>query len=81
MIAHSIWSNSGFLNAFTESPLLGVGMIDFAGSGVVHVTGGISSFLASVMLGPRTGRFHNEKGEKLEVPKVFPGHSKSLQVS
>jgi len=62
-------------------PLFGVGMIDFAGSGVVHVTGGASSLLSSKLLGPRKGRFHDEKGDLLDAPKPFPGHSKSLQVS
>ena len=36
----SIWSSDGFLTAFKDEPFRGVGMIDFAGSGVVHMTGG-----------------------------------------
>jgi len=80
VIVHSIWSSNGFLNPFIDQPLLGVGMIDFAGSGVVHVTGGSCSLLASMMLGPRKGRFFDARGKKLEVPKVFHGHSKSLQM-
>lgn len=80
VIVHSIWSQSGFLNASTTNPLLGVGMIDFAGSGVVHVTGGFCALLATLLLGPRKGRFYDDRGEKLEEPKVFPGHSKSLQM-
>jgi Amt family ammonium transporter len=56
-------------------------MIDFAGSGVVHVTGGVTALIASYLLGERQGRFHDDIGEKLEEPKTFPGHSKSLQVS
>ena len=55
-------------------------MIDFAGSGVVHVTGGITALIATHMLGPRKGRFYDERGVKLETPEAFPGHSKSLQV-
>ena len=55
-------------------------MIDFAGSGVVHVTGGIAALIASYLLGERHGRFHDDLGERLEEPKEFPGHSKSLQV-
>jgi len=80
VVVHSIWSPSGFLNCSTAKPLLGVGMIDFAGSGVVHVTGGSCALLATLLLGPRKGRFHDDRGNKLEEPKVFPGHSKSLQV-
>ena len=40
IIAHAIWSGNGFLTPVRVNPLFGVGMIDFAGSGVVHVTGG-----------------------------------------
>jgi ammonia channel protein AmtB len=40
VVVHSIWSSDGFLTAFTDEPFRGVGMIDFAGSGVVHMTGG-----------------------------------------
>ena len=47
----------------------------------VHVTGGITSLIATTLLGPRNGRFYNDLKEKLESPKPFPGHSKSLQVS
>ena len=35
IIAHNIWSINGFLTAVRVNPLFGVGMIDFAGSGVV----------------------------------------------
>ena len=80
VVAHSIWSNNGFLSPSIESPLLGSGMVDFAGSGVVHVTGGFCALLASKILGARKGRFHDRRGEPLEEPKTFPGHSKSLQV-
>ncbi len=55
-------------------------MIDFAGSGVVHVTGGTTALIATIILGTRKGRFYDETGAKLEKPRVFPGHSKSLQV-
>ena len=38
--AHWLWSNNGYLSAFSAAPILGNGCIDFAGSGVVHLTGG-----------------------------------------
>jgi ammonium transporter, Amt family len=36
---HAVWSTRGFLSATNASPLLDVGMVDFAGSAVVHMTG------------------------------------------
>eukprot|EP00339_Tiarina_fusa_P006159 CAMPEP_0117080306 /NCGR_PEP_ID=MMETSP0472-20121206/56667_1 /TAXON_ID=693140 ORGANISM="Tiarina fusus, Strain LIS" /NCGR_SAMPLE_ID=MMETSP0472 /ASSEMBLY_ACC=CAM_ASM_000603 /LENGTH=261 /DNA_ID=CAMNT_0004807905 /DNA_START=72 /DNA_END=853 /DNA_ORIENTATION=- len=80
VIAHAIWSNNGFLSNTNSSPLFGSGAIDFAGSGVVHLTGGITALFATVILGPRRGRFFNAQGEALETPKEFPGHSMALQL-
>lgn len=36
VVAHSVWSNNGFLSITNVDPLLGIGAVDFAGSGVVH---------------------------------------------
>jgi hypothetical protein len=81
VVAHAIWSNNGFLSAFNVDPFLGVGMVDFAGSGVVHLTGGTTAVFATMILGPRKGRFYDARGNPLHVPKPFPGHSIALQVS
>ena len=35
--AHAFWSSNGFLSAFAAEPLWGSGVIDFAGSGPVHM--------------------------------------------
>ena len=79
-IAHSIWSENGFLSAFAKDPFRGVGVIDFAGSGVVHLSGGVTALVATIVLGPRKGRFTNSKGVRLDTPRDIPGHSVSLQV-
>jgi len=81
VVVHAIWNGNGFLSAFNSDLLFGVGMIDFAGSGVVHMTGGITALCAAIVLGPRLGRFYDpETGEPYDTPKDFPPHSVALQV-
>jgi len=80
VVVHSIWSPNGFLSAFSEDPFRGIGVIDFAGSGVVHMTGGATALIAAIVLGPRKGRFYDEDGNPLETPATFPAHSVALQI-
>lgn len=46
----------------------------------MHMTGGTTALFATIILGPRRGRFHDEEGRKLAKPKKFVGHSIALQV-
>jgi len=80
VVVYSIWGSSGWLTAFNKDPLFGAGMHDFAGSGVVHMTGGATALLAAKILGPRIGRFYDADGNELPEPKSFPPHSVALQV-
>ena len=82
VVVHALWSKYGFLSASNQDkPFLGVGAVDVAGSGVVHTTGGITALVATYVLGPRRGRFHDEQtGVPLETPKDIKGHNISLQV-
>lgn len=80
VVVYSIWSSSGFLTAFNNDPAFGCGMHDFAGSGVVHMTGGATALIAAKILGPRIGRFYDADGNELPEPHDFPPHSVALQV-
>jgi len=79
VVAHAFWSTNGFLaNVNPERPLWGSGAIDFAGSGPVHMMGGVTALMAAITLGPRLGRFHDRDGNPLEEPNDIPGHSTPL---
>lgn len=80
VVNHSVWNSNGFMNAFREDALWGSGMVDFAGSGVVHMTGGCTALVAAIILGPRRGRFYDNDGNVLPEPVSFPPHSVALQV-
>lgn len=54
VVAYWVWSGYGWLDA---SVIGGAGLLDFAGSGVVHLTGGTAALMGAALIGPRTGRF------------------------
>ncbi|XP_067935200.1 putative ammonium transporter 1 isoform X2 [Watersipora subatra] len=65
------WHSNGWL--VDGSVIEGVAYQDFAGSGVVHVCGGVAALCGAVLLGPRIGRF-NSSGK----PVPIAGHSVPL---
>eukprot|EP00756_Hemistasia_phaeocysticola_P036661 Hpha_TRINITY_DN16654_c0_g14::TRINITY_DN16654_c0_g14_i2::g.183298::m.183298/K03320/amt, AMT, MEP; ammonium transporter, Amt family len=69
VIVHWVWSSGGWLSAFAdEDTRLGkLGMIDYAGSGVVHMTGGWAGLCGAIAVGPRLGRFDPETGAVLKI--------------
>eukprot|EP01102_Stenamoeba_stenopodia_P021603 TRINITY_DN8756_c0_g1_i1.p1 TRINITY_DN8756_c0_g1~~TRINITY_DN8756_c0_g1_i1.p1 ORF type:complete len:510 (-),score=84.70 TRINITY_DN8756_c0_g1_i1:213-1670(-) len=64
IIAHWLWGPGGWLNTMS--------VIDFAGSGVVHVVGGTVALVGAIVVGPRIGRFVDGR------PVEIPGHSIAL---
>nr|GEU41542.1 non-specific phospholipase C1 [Tanacetum cinerariifolium] len=75
VVAHWVWSSNGWLNPGSTSLLFGSGSIDFAGSGVVHLVGGIAGLWGALIEGPRVGRF-----DAFGKPVQMRGHSATLVV-
>jgi len=73
--------DGGFLAALDP-----IGAFDFAGSGVVHLTGGAGALVGAALARPRTGRFDREgvllspKERLLTVPEDFRPYSWPLVV-
>ncbi|MGC4377603.1 ammonium transporter [Fictibacillus sp. Mic-4] len=66
VIGHWVWGG-GWLGS--------MGMQDFAGSTVVHLQGAIAALVATVLLGPRIGKFNKDR-----TPNLIPGHNQVYTV-
>ena len=64
-----VWNSAGWLAK--------LGYVDFAGSSVIHMVGGIASVIGAAMLGPRIVKYTKGKDGKVVV-NAFPGHSLTL---
>jgi Amt family ammonium transporter len=64
--ASLVWGG-GFLADLGVMFGLGNGHIDFAGSSVVHMTGGFTALAGAIILGPRIGKF-NKDGSANAIP-------------
>ncbi len=47
----------GWLAKLGETASMGNGYVDFAGSGVVHMMGGVAALAGAIVLGPRLGKY------------------------
>lgn len=63
---HWVWGG-GFLATLGKSFGLGHGHVDFAGSSVVHMTGGILALVCAKLLGPRKGKY-GPNGQVYAIP-------------
>jgi Amt family ammonium transporter len=54
-----VWGG-GFLASMGRNFGLGHGHVDFAGSTVVHMTGGVTGLAGAIVLGPRAGKFRRD---------------------
>jgi len=64
--ANWVWGG-GWLSQLGKNFGLGHGHVDFAGSSVVHMTGGVMAFVVARKLGPRIGKFGPD-GEARPIP-------------
>jgi Amt family ammonium transporter len=64
-VAHWVWGSSGWLAK--------LGVLDFAGGIVVHISAGVSALALALVLGPRRGFKDREPMEPNNVPMVVLG--------
>ena len=63
VVVHWLWGGGWLYQLSTP-------MHDFAGSSIVHMTGGVAAFMGARALGPRLGRYSADG-----TPRAIPGHS------
>jgi Amt family ammonium transporter len=64
-----VWGG-GWLSQLGQNFGLGHGFVDFAGSSVVHMAGGVIGLAGAAMLGPRIGKYARDGR-----PRPMPGHN------
>ncbi len=73
MIAYPIFGNwvwgGGWLSTLGKNFGIGHGVVDFAGSAVVHSMGGMMALSGAIVIGPRLGKY-----DKDGKARAFPGH-------
>jgi Amt family ammonium transporter len=65
LIVQLAWGSNGYMSSNLDSDdnkdyYADCGVLDFAGSGVVHVTGGLMALIGCILIGPRDGFKENE---------------------
>jgi ammonium transporter, Amt family len=80
MVVYPIFGNwvwgGGWLSQLGVNFGLGHGHVDFAGSSVVHMVGGVAALAGAIVIGPRIGKF-DKNGE----PQAIPGHHIPLAIT
>ena len=74
LFANWTWGG-GWLSSLGASFGLGHGHVDFAGSSVVHMTGGVAALVGAKLLGARRGKFAKDG-----TPRPIPAHNISMVV-
>jgi Amt family ammonium transporter len=66
LFANWVWGG-GWLSQLGKNFGLGHGHVDFAGSSVVHMVGGVTALAGAMVLGPRIGKY-NKDGSANPIP-------------
>jgi len=69
IFANWVWGG-GWLSQLGKNFGLGNGYLDFAGSSVVHMVGGVTALAGAMILGPRLGKYSKDG-----TPNPIPGHN------
>src|SRR5213596_2055202 len=73
-VIYPIYANwtwgGGWLAMLGKNLGLGHGHVDFAGSSVVHLTGGVMALVTATLLGPRRGKYNRDG-----TANAIPGHN------
>jgi len=69
IIGNWVWGG-GWLSQLGEKWGWGHGAVDFSGSGVIHMVGGVTALAGAWTLGPRIGKY-----DKSGNPRPIPGHN------
>ena len=64
-----VWGG-GWMSTLGKTFAIGHGVVDFAGSAVVHSMGGMIALSGAIVIGPRIGKF-----KKDGTARAFPGHN------
>jgi ammonium transporter, Amt family len=75
LYAHWVWGG-GWLSQLGRDFGLGHGVLDFAGSSVVHMVGGVTGLAGAIVLGPRMGKYRANG-----TPTAIPGHHIPMAVA
>ena len=69
LFANWVWGG-GWMATLGKNFGIGHGVVDFAGSAVVHSMGGMLALSGAIVIGPRIGKF-----KKDGTARAFPGHN------
>jgi ammonium transporter, Amt family len=69
--ANWVWGG-GWLSQLGSNFGLGHGHVDFAGSSVVHMTGGVASLVIARQIGPRLGKYAPDGRIRVIAPQSIP---------